>query len=77
MKKKIGSRVRLGLAIRARRESQGYSQESYADKIRMHRTYYNYSAIERGEQNITLDTLETVCKGLGVRMWEVMKEAGD
>jgi transcriptional regulator with XRE-family HTH domain len=75
MKKKIGSRVRLGLAIRARRESQGYSQESYADKIRMHRTYY--SAIERGEQNITLDTLETVCKGLGVRMWEVMKEAGD
>jgi transcriptional regulator with XRE-family HTH domain len=73
--KKIGSRVRLGLAIRARRESQGYSQESYADKIHMHRTYY--SAIERGEQNITLDTLETVCKGLGVRMWEVMKEAGD
>jgi transcriptional regulator with XRE-family HTH domain len=42
---------------------------------RMHRTYY--SAIERGEQNITLDTLETVCKGLGVRMREVMKEAGD
>jgi transcriptional regulator with XRE-family HTH domain len=73
--KKIGSRVRLGRAIRARRESQGYSQESYADKIGMHRTYY--SAIERGEQNITLDTLETVCKGLGVRMWEVMKEAGD
>jgi transcriptional regulator with XRE-family HTH domain len=75
MTKKIASRVRLGVAIRAHRESQGFSQESYADKIRMHRTYY--SAIERGEQNITLDTLETVCKGLGVRMWEVMKEAGD
>jgi transcriptional regulator with XRE-family HTH domain len=41
----------------------------------MHRTYY--SAIERGVQNVTLDTLETVCKGLGVRMWEVMKDAGD
>jgi transcriptional regulator with XRE-family HTH domain len=41
----------------------------------MHRTYY--SAIERGEQNVTLDTLETVGKGLGVRMWEVMKDAGD
>jgi transcriptional regulator with XRE-family HTH domain len=36
-----------------------------------------YSAIERGEQNVTLDTLEAVCKGLGVRMWEVMKDAGD
>jgi transcriptional regulator with XRE-family HTH domain len=73
--KKSGSRIRLGLAIRAKRESQGYSQESYADRIRMHRTYY--SSIERGEQNITLDTLETVCKGLGVRIWEVMKDAGD
>jgi len=41
----------------------------------MHRTYY--SAIERGEPNITIDTLENVCKGLGARMWEVMKDAGD
>jgi transcriptional regulator with XRE-family HTH domain len=73
--KKIGSRVRLGLAIRSRREAQGYSQESYADEIGMHRTYY--SAIERGEQNITLETLETVCRGLGVKMWEVMKDVGD
>jgi transcriptional regulator with XRE-family HTH domain len=37
----------------------------------------HYSAIERGEQNITIDTLESICKGLGVRMWEVMKDAGD
>ncbi len=41
----------------------------------MHRTYY--SAIERGEPNITIDTLENVCNGLGTRMWEVMKDAGD
>jgi transcriptional regulator with XRE-family HTH domain len=73
--KKSGSNVRIGAAIRARRESQGDSQESYADKIRMHRTYY--SAIERGERNITLRTLESICKGLGVRMWEIMKDAGD
>jgi hypothetical protein len=61
--KKIGGRVRLGLAIRAQRESQGFCQESYADKIRMHRTYY--SAIELGEQNMILDTSESVCKGMG------------
>lgn len=73
--KKVGSHVRIGKAIRSRREAQGYSQESYADKIRMGRAYY--SAIERGEQNITLNTLESVCKGLGVPMWEVMKDAGD
>jgi transcriptional regulator with XRE-family HTH domain len=73
--KKSGSLVRIGRAIRSRREAQGYSQESYADKVRMHRTYY--SAIERGEQNITISTLESVCKGLDVRMWEIMKDAGD
>lgn len=64
---------RLGTAIRTRREGTGHSQESFADKIEMHRTYY--SAIERGEQNITIDTLERICKGVGVKMWEVMKDA--
>jgi transcriptional regulator with XRE-family HTH domain len=39
--KKTGSHVRIGAAIRNRREAQGFSQESYADKIRMHRTYYS------------------------------------
>jgi len=64
---------RIGVAIRKRREAERYSQESYADKIRMHRTYY--SAIERGESNITLSTLERICKGLDIKMWEVLKEA--
>ena len=73
--KKAGTNIRIGAAVRTRREAQGYSQESYADKIRMHRAYY--SAIERGERNITIRTLESICKGLGVKMWEVMKDAGD
>jgi carbon storage regulator CsrA len=29
------------------------------------------------EIQLKVITLETVCKGLGVRMWEVMKDAGD
>ncbi len=53
--------MHIGAAIRTRREAQGYSQEGYADKIRMHRAYY--SAIERGERNITIRTLESVCRG--------------
>jgi transcriptional regulator with XRE-family HTH domain len=73
--KKTPSLQRIGTAIRKRRESEGLSQEGYADKIRMHRTYY--SAIERGEQNITVETLERICKGLGVKMWEVLRDAGD
>ena len=44
---------RLGQAFRKRREALGYSQESFADHIGMHRTYY--SAIERGEKNLQID----------------------
>jgi len=64
---------RLGRAFRKRREALGYSQESYADEIGMHRTYY--SAIERGEKNLQLDTLQKVCEGLKTSIWEVFRDA--
>ncbi len=64
---------RLGKALRSRREAAGYSQESFADRIGMHRAYY--SAIERGEKNLQLDTLQRVCDGLSAHMWEVLKDA--
>ena len=63
---------RLGRAFRRRREALGYSQESFADHIGMHRTYY--SAIERGEKNLQLDTLQRLSEGLGVPLWEMFKE---
>ena len=64
---------RLGKAFRKRREALGFSQESYADEIGMHRTYY--SAIERGEKNLQLDTLQRVADGLGATLWEVFRDA--
>ncbi|WP_242112856.1 helix-turn-helix domain-containing protein [Luteimonas aquatica] len=64
---------RLGSGLRARREKAGFSQEGFADHIGMHRSHY--SAIERGEKNLQLDTLQCVCKGLGCRAWEVLREA--
>lgn len=63
----------LGKAIRLRRTAAGHSQESFADKIGMHRAYY--SAIERGEKNLQIDTLQRVCDGLAVRIWDVLKDA--
>lgn len=63
----------LGKSLRSRREAAGYSQESFADKIGMHRTYY--SAIERGEKNLQVDTLHRICAGLKVRMCDVLKDA--
>lgn len=63
----------LGDAIRRERAALSHSQESFADLIKMHRAYY--SAIERGERNLTLQTLHRVAKGLGMRMSEILAGA--
>jgi transcriptional regulator with XRE-family HTH domain len=65
---------RVGAAIRARREALGYSQDSFADLIDMHRAYF--SAIERGEKNMTLETLARVATGLQAAMSAILKESG-
>lgn len=64
---------RIGDALRKRREALGVSQEAFADSIGMHRAYYG--ALERGEKNLQLSTLERVCEGLDVRVWEVLRDA--
>ena len=67
--------IEVGRAIRARREASGKSQDDFADAIDMHRAYY--SAIERGEKNVTLRTLKRVAEGLRVRMSEILRDIGD
>ena len=61
---------RVGAAIRERRIEKGHSQDQFADLIQMHRAYY--SSIERGEKNITLNTLCRVADGLGSSMAELL-----
>lgn len=63
--------LRVGRAIRVRREALHFSQESFADSIGMHRAYY--SAIERGEKNVTLPTLRRITVGLGVTFSELLE----
>ena len=67
--------LKIGAAIRARRLAMKHSQDSFADEIDMQRSYY--SAIERGEKNLMLETLKRVCEGLGVRMSEILRESGE
>jgi transcriptional regulator with XRE-family HTH domain len=61
---RITLQIRLGKAMRARREALGLSQERFADEIKVHRTYYG--AIEVGKQNLTLKSIERIADGLGV-----------
>lgn len=65
---------RLGSAIRERRTALGFSQDTFADEIEMHRAYY--SSIERGERNLTLQTLARVAQGLRIGLAELLSLAG-
>ena len=60
----------LGSKIRALRVEKGYSQESFADACKLHRTYMG--ALERGERNLTLKTLATVARALGMTVAELL-----
>jgi len=62
--------VKLGNKIRSLRSDRGYSQESFADACKLHRTYMG--SLERGERNLTLKTLMTVAQALGVTVAELL-----
>lgn len=66
-------RVQLGRAIRRLREQAGFTQESFADHIHVHRNYMG--TVERGETNITLDRLEAIAKGLKTDVPGLFREA--
>ncbi|WP_428033242.1 helix-turn-helix domain-containing protein [Amphritea sp.] len=50
--------------IKKIRDEMGLSQEGLADKCGLHRTYIG--AVERGERNVTLSSLELIASALGV-----------
>lgn len=54
----------LGRRIRQIREKKGLSQEALAGICSLHRTYIGL--IERGERNLSINTVEVVARGLGV-----------
>ena len=66
-------RTRLGQAVRELRSAAGYSQESFAAKIKVHRTFMG--TIERGNTNVSLDTLERLARGLEMGVWELIRIA--
>lgn len=55
---------RLGQRLRAERKARRMSQERLAELLSVHRTYVG--SVERGERNITLQTLERLAAGLGM-----------
>jgi transcriptional regulator with XRE-family HTH domain len=62
----------LGQRIRQLRKEQGYSQEAFADKCGVHRTFMG--TIERGESNLSFQNILKVAINLGVSLSMLLQD---
>jgi transcriptional regulator with XRE-family HTH domain len=62
---------KVGATIRALRLKRGWSQDVFADKSGLHRAHVG--EIERGESNVSLQTLKTIADTLGCRIVDLVK----
>jgi transcriptional regulator with XRE-family HTH domain len=71
--KKSASVQKLAKAIRSARVERGYAQEAFAKRAGVDRSYMG--AIERGEFNVSLDTMVKIAKGLDMSVAALLKRA--
>jgi transcriptional regulator with XRE-family HTH domain len=64
-------RVRFGKAVRVRRRKLGVSQEEFADRCGLDRTYVG--GIERGERNLGLVNIEKLARALKISLSELFR----
>lgn len=63
--------IRFGERIRELRKKAGLSQEEFAERCQLDRTYIG--GIERGERNVSLRNIAVLAKALGVGISELTK----
>ncbi len=62
---------RFGRRVRERRKAAGYSQEAFADRCGLDRTYVG--SIERGERNVALRNIAVIAEHLGLSLSDLME----
>lgn len=67
------SRRAFGLAVRRQRESLKLSQEDFAERASVHRTYI--SSIELGKVNVGIEVANSVAGALGMPLSELIRLA--
>ena len=60
---------RFGNRVQQLRKARGFSQETFADKCHLDRTYI--SGIERGKRNVALRNIEAIAQALAVSISEL------
>jgi transcriptional regulator with XRE-family HTH domain len=61
----------IGETVRALRRKKGWSQDVFADRSGLNRAHVG--EIERGESNVTVQTLKIIADTLGVRIVDLVK----
>ena len=61
--------VSLGRRIQSLREKRGLTQEKLEERTGVNTKYI--SAIERGQKNVTVKTLEKIAKGLDIELYQL------
>jgi transcriptional regulator with XRE-family HTH domain len=64
--------VAFGAAVRRLRSQRGWSQEEFADRVGVHRTYMG--GVERGERNLSLMNIGRIAQALQVTLSALMAE---
>lgn len=65
IKKQFGSRVKM------LRQELGLSQENFALKINMDRTYF--ASVESGKRNISIENIQKIANGFGINLETLFK----
>lgn len=63
---------KIGNRIRELRSRTGFSQEKFAQKIGMDRTYF--ASVELGKRNISIVNIEKIANGLDISLSEFFKD---
>lgn len=64
----------IGKRVQSLRENRGLTQEQLEEKSGINTKYI--SAIERGQKNVTIKTLEKIAKGLDIELYELFLLSG-
>jgi len=67
------TRKRFGQAVRRRRLELGWSQERFAERANVHRTYV--SSIELGKVSVGIEVANALAQALRMRLSELVRMA--
>lgn len=71
-KAQVDYKNKLRRLLKGLREETKLSQEAFADKIGINRTYYGN--VERGENSISIDKLQSISRKLDIPLSELFKQ---